>query len=56
MSSRNLILFSDTDTFVKSVVKLQHTVVLDELNEKKRFRLRKLLTKLRKLKGLFKKK
>ncbi len=55
MSSRNLILFSDTDTFVKSVVNLQHTVVLDELNEKKRFRLRKLLTKLRNVKVCLKK-
>ncbi len=40
---------------MKSVVKLHCTVGLDELNEKKRFRLRKLLTKLRKHKGLFKK-
>lgn len=45
--------FSDTEKFVKSVVKLQRTVGLDELNEKKRFRLRKLLTKLRKRKGSF---
>ncbi len=48
--------FSDTKKYVKSVVKLQRTVGLDELNEKKRFRLRKLLTKLRKRKGSFKKK
>ncbi len=47
---------SDTKKYVKSVVKLQCTVGLDELNEKKRFRLRKLLTKLRKRKGSFKKK
>ncbi len=39
-----------------SVVKLHCTVGLDELNEKKEIRLRKLLTKLRKRKGLFKKK
>ncbi len=48
--------FSDTEKFVKSVVVLQRTVGLDELNEKKRFRLRKLLTKLRKRKGSFSKK
>ncbi len=48
--------FSDTEKFVKSVVVLQRAVGLDELNEKKRFRLRKLLTKLRKRKGSFSKK
>ncbi|KAL1256291.1 hypothetical protein QQF64_011836 [Cirrhinus molitorella] len=42
--------FPDTDKFVKSVIKLQRTVGLDELDKKKRFRLRKLLTKLRKRK------
>lgn len=42
--------FPDVEKFVKSVMKLQRSVGLDVLNEKKRFRLKKMLTKVRKRK------
>jgi len=43
--------FPASEKFVKSAVKLKRTVGIDELNEKKRFWLRKTLTKLRKRKA-----
>lgn len=39
--------FPDVDKFIASVIMLQRTVSHDELSKKKRFRLKKLLTKLR---------
>jgi hypothetical protein len=49
--------FPDAEKFVLSVKILQRTASYDELSKKKRFRLKKLITKLRKDKGmsLFKK-
>lgn len=39
--------FPDENKFISSVLKLQKNVGFDELNQQKRFRLKKILTKLR---------
>lgn len=48
--------FPDTDKFVKTVLRLRRTVGLDELSDKKRFRLGKYLTRIRKRKSSFSRK
>jgi len=48
--------FSDVDKFVYSVTFYQKNVGIDELCEKKRFRLKKLLTTIRKSKAMSKRK
>jgi len=48
--------FSDVDKFVHSVTFYQKTVGINELCEKKRFRLKKLLTTIRKSKAMSKRK
>lgn len=47
--------FPDAERFVRSVIKIQKTVGFEELSRRKRFRLKKIVTKLRKGKEWVKK-
>jgi len=46
--SRVFCFFPDVERFVRSVVKIQKSVGFEELSRRKRFRLKKIVTKIRK--------